>query len=230
MLEHEADVNAIDGDLTPLHVAADLGDIEKAKILLEFRADINAQTSDGATPLFFAAFGNHRPFCDLLLAKGARLDVYSACAQGKRQEVAATLKTDPKLAKTPDKRLRRTPLFWAARCGDAAFVRLLLENGAQANIRAPHYSRSNVIRGPGIWPQPPEPSQVGETPLHLAAEGGHEEVARMLIEKGADMNIRDEGGQTALYRACEKRHWGIVKLLLAKGAAVKLMTAPFSSK
>jgi ankyrin repeat protein len=39
----------------------------------------------------------------------------------------------------------------------------------------------------------------------------------MLIEKGADMNIKDEGGQTALDRASEKRHRGVVKLLLEAG-------------
>jgi ankyrin repeat protein len=223
MLEYEADVNAIEWGLTPLHVAAELGDLEKAKVLLEFRADINAQTSDGATPLFFAAVGSHRPFCDLLLARGARLDIHSACALGKRQMVAAMLKTDPTLAKTADKRLRRTPLFWAVRSGDAALVKLLLASGAEANVRAPHYYRvNNVISGPEIWHEPPERPEAGETPLHLAAEEGHAEVARMLIAKGADQNIKDESGQTPLYRACDKRHLGVVKLLLAKGAAVNI--------
>ena len=44
----------------------------------------------------------------------------------------------------------------------------------------------------------------------------------MLIEKGADLNARDESGNTALIHAVESRHGPIARLLAEKGAVVKL--------
>ena len=32
------------------------------------------------------------------------------------------------------------------------------------------------------------------TPLYMAAEGGHEEMVRCLVDEGADINIKDENG------------------------------------
>jgi ankyrin repeat protein len=36
------------------------------------------------------------------------------------------------------------------------------------------------------------------TPLHYAAANGHKEIAELLIEKGADLNAKDEDGGTPL--------------------------------
>jgi len=38
-------------------------------------------------------------------------------------------------------------------------------------------------------------SQYGMTPLHAAAIGGHLEVARLLLEVGADITAKDEVGE-----------------------------------
>jgi ankyrin repeat protein len=221
LLQHKADPNATDGHgLTPLHVTADLGSIDKAKVLLDFKADINVQTSDGATSLFFAAVLGHRDYCEALLKRGARLDVYSACALGKTAEGVALLKADPKLAKTRDSRLQRTPLFWAARSGDATLVKLLLEQGAEVNLYAAPYSEpGNVVAGPSIWDRN-STGKTGETPLHLAAGEGHVEASRLLLDQGADVNAGDESGRTPLQLACEKHHAKVVELLLKRGAAV----------
>ena len=40
-------------------------------------------------------------------------------------------------------------------------------------------------------------NQWRNTPLHYAARRGHLSVARMLVEAGADLTVRDEGGKTA---------------------------------
>lgn len=59
------------------------------------------------------------------------------------------------------------------------------------------------------------------TPLNNAVSGGHIDVVKLLLERGADPNLREEGlapkGQ-ALYTAVTKRHYDIAKLLLDHGA------------
>jgi ankyrin repeat protein len=43
-------------------------------------------------------------------------------------------------------------------------------------------------------------------------------VVKLLLEKGADLEAKDEFGRTPLSWAAEEGHEGVVKLLLEKGA------------
>jgi ankyrin len=72
-----------------------------------------------------------------------------------------------------------TPLMFAARVGDIATARLLINRGADINAAA-------VEDG---------------TPLVIASAWGHEELAMMLVDEGADPNIPDANGMTALHYA-----------------------------
>jgi len=65
----------------------------------------------------------------------------------------------------------------------------------------------------------------GLTALHWAARHGHVEAARLLIEKGANVNAREKAvsRSTPLHAAAVYGHLGIAKLLLAKGAEVDSM-------
>ena len=55
---------------------------------------------------------------------------------------------------------------------------------------------------------------LGATPLMLAAKGDHEEVVRMLLARGADVNSRDENGNTTLIEAARDDAKDAVTLLL----------------
>jgi hypothetical protein len=55
-------------------------------------------------------------------------------------------------------------------------------------------------------------------PLFAAATCGHTECVQLLIEHGADMNIRTDDGQTALFAAATRGHQDVVTLLLEHGA------------
>jgi len=88
-----------------------------------------------------------------------------------------------------------TPLMYAALYGDATAVRLLLESGANPNIR----------------------NDAGATALMWAVEDP--EKTRLLFEKGADANARSDDGRTPLMIAAGQYGAApVVKLLLDHGA------------
>ena len=58
----------------------------------------------------------------------------------------------------------------------------------------------------------------GSTPLHHAAEGGHKELIELLIENGADLNVKDETlGKTPLGWAIHRKKTEAADLLRKHG-------------
>ena len=58
--------------------------------------------------------------------------------------------------------------------------------------------------------------------LQVAAEGGHIDVAELLLRHGAIVNAEDDDGWTALYAAARARHTDMAELLLRHGAYVNI--------
>jgi ankyrin repeat protein len=52
----------------------------------------------------------------------------------------------------------------------------------------------------------------------IATDAGDAELARKLLDAGADINALDEHGQTALMNAAHKGHLEVVRLLVERGA------------
>ncbi|KAK0049487.1 serine/threonine-protein phosphatase 6 regulatory ankyrin repeat subunit A [Biomphalaria pfeifferi] len=66
----------------------------------------------------------------------------------------------------------------------------------------------------------------GKSSLHLAVDTGNEEIVRLLLEHGADANVRCHEGLTPLMYCCtpdtDGMRVGVLKLLLESGAAIAL--------
>ncbi|HTY23893.1 MAG TPA: ankyrin repeat domain-containing protein, partial [Desulfomonilaceae bacterium] len=88
----------------------------------------------------------------------------------------------------------------AAKSGDLALVKTLVEKGANVNAKGVN----------------------GRTPLMCATLEGHPKIVRLLINRGADINARDQNGETPLMQAADQCDLDMLHLLLDKGANVDL--------
>jgi ankyrin repeat protein len=105
-----------------------------------------------------------------------------------------------------------TALHYAAREGNLRIVDFLLVKGAIPTICANKYRTESYERI--------EHGSLQGTPLHWAAAYEQIGVVRVLIARGIDVNLTDEGGYTALHEAARRGDSQIVKLLLDHGALV----------
>ena len=73
LLEHDADANAVQaGDYTPLHEAAQNGQLEMIELLFQFGAAPSPRMQEGKTPLDFAREAGQTAAVELLLQHGAQ--------------------------------------------------------------------------------------------------------------------------------------------------------------
>ena len=70
LLAHGAEVNAGEGNNTPLHGTAMFGQLEMTRWLLDHGANVNAPDYEGRTPLFRAQQNGHMAVADLLRERG----------------------------------------------------------------------------------------------------------------------------------------------------------------
>ena len=68
-----------------------------------------------------------------------------------------------------------------------------------------------------------------QTPLLLAAKYGHSEIAKLLVDKGAEINAHGVPFINALQAASARGHEQVVKLLLDKGAEINAQIRPFGN-
>lgn len=65
--------------------------------------------------------------------------------------------------------------------------------------------------------------------MHIAALAGQLEVAKILLENKAEINVQSQNGFTPLYMAAQEGHHHFVDYLLANGANQNLATDVSSS-
>ncbi|ETM42032.1 hypothetical protein L914_12248 [Phytophthora nicotianae] len=131
-----------------------------------------------------------------------------------------------------DVRHSEKPLFDAARADEAEMLKILLAHGADASGTDPvgstllhiaaKYSAMNVLqvlRASSVREDVNVGDSLGNTALYYAADGGQLEVARVLFEMGADVNLSNRRLTTPLHMAVSKARLGMAKLLLEEGQA-----------
>jgi ankyrin repeat protein len=151
--------------------------------------------------LLEAIYRGDQARADELLASDPELDVFEAAAVGNTERLRELLDEDPPLANAWA-RDGFQPLGLASFFGQTAAVRLLLERGAEVNSA----SRNEM--------------QV--MPLHSAAATGDAEaryeIAKLLLEHGADPNARQQDDFTPLMAADQTGDERLRELLIEHGA------------
>ncbi|MFH1438212.1 MAG: ankyrin repeat domain-containing protein [Pseudomonadota bacterium] len=102
----------------------------------------------------------------------------------------------------------KTLLEAALQNGKGEIALLLIEKGAAVNP-----DEACIVDNEGLLS-----SSCGMTPLALAASSGDSASVKALVEKGANVNIRDsESGRTALELAIHNKHYAAAKVMIEKG-------------
>jgi len=99
--------------------------------------------------------------------------------------------------------MQYTPLIHAAQKGLVAVVRYLLDQGADINARS---------------------NSSGQSALHTAAESGHLDAVKVLIEYGANKHATCEEGETPLHQASAHGHPAVAEYLLEQGCDVNFVS------
>jgi ankyrin repeat protein len=145
------------------------------KMLGEDPEALNRPNQFGWTLLHLAAYGGNAPNTELLLRRGAAVNVH---------------------AKT---KFRNTPLQAALLTGQYATAKLLLEHGADVLVRQAQ----------------------GFTAMHEAALLGRADLVNLLLEHGAELNSRSDSGRTPLSDALRGKHEELAAMMRAKGATTE---------
>ncbi len=173
---------------TPLALAVHSGDLEEVRRLLADGADPNEQSV-----LWYAAGYGYHEMVSALLKSGA--DVNAPFQSG------------------------ATPLMIAAGAGEIHSVRVLLEAGADVNARDSGISADAWIiysdLGDNSVPRSFKYEWPGSklTALMIAANEGELEIVRLIVEAGANLDLKDADGCTAAGIAEQKNRTEIVNYL-----------------
>lgn len=194
LLKAGADPNrALPSGETPLMVASRTGAVPVVKLLLARGANVNArEVAKSQTALMWAVSEEHPDAVRVLIEGGADLTARTAVRKRRVNTDAAGFGAGVVMDVEQG---GFTALLFAARQGDVASARLLLDRGASPNDAAPD----------------------GTTALVVASHSGHGALASLLLDKGANPNAA-AAGYSALHLAIVRSDTELVRALLAKGA------------
>lgn len=180
------------GGYRPPMVAAAEGHTAVVARLCDAGALVDDASDDGETALSRAARGGHLETVDLLLARGAQPSERAILGAAERGQAAALERLLAAGGALPEGFLMK-----AAEGGSADLVKLALKSGGR------------VDEVGGYW---------NRTPLAEAAAAGSLEAVKVLLDAGADPNVKDSNGRSAVRLALDREAHDVVELLVSRGA------------
>lgn len=160
---------------------------EQLLLIIDYIKDVNIMTRNGETPLYYAVYNDDIELADLLIKKGADVNV------GKDDE---------------------TPLHHVARYGQVELVKLLIDCGAELEI-LDHCGFTPLLSTVKLGQENKNAALILKTLLEAGADAKgsdsygdtalhgikRKDLCRILIDHGADVNARNNKGLTPLHGA-----------------------------
>jgi ankyrin repeat protein len=195
---------------TPLHRAVKVFKCEPSiRVLMEYGADVEAVDFLGNTPLHYALFNNRTKAMEMLLNKNASINEVNAYGM--------------------------TPLHYVLQNGGATpaaqLTQAMLLSGADPTLQ--DFKGETILhlfcKEMGDYPEAlqdiiekggnvNQANRMGEYPLHLVSNNAN--LTKVLIQNGADLEVRDRLGQTPLVWGIYKKNKSVLKALIEAGADV----------
>ena len=226
LLARGADISAKatnNGGPTCLHTAAYYNYPDLADVLLAHGAPLDEPMDDGASPLYIACMQDHLEVAMKILAAGADPNIarddgvsplFIACEKGQSEVVQKLLNAgaDPYAARDGG----FTPLTIACQNGHSEAVRVLLDAGADVTSQDGNYmsclhfaafhNHPSLVDVLLAHDAPVDQLMAkGASPLFIACEKGHTEVARKLLDAGADPHMARDDGVTVFTMTFERK-------------------------
>lgn len=201
LLDHSPSVFGLDRTNKAMILAAEAGNDEAVKILLDGGAEIDWTDDQGSTALDFAVPEGKEEVVRLLLQRGANFnstDHYGNVALHwaiSRLSITKLLLEHGACVNIANHK-KRTPLHWSVHEDQIEVLRLLIKFGADVNA-----SDENGVTG-----------------LHAASLNGNEAIVKILLANDADANAKDQDGWTPLHAAIIRGHGCVVDSLVDKVA------------
>lgn len=199
--------------MTPLKKAAADGKLAVVKRLIAEGVDPNGELDHGLTPLHWAAFQGRYEVVAYLLEQGVDVNLIRMDAHHWNEN--------------------GTALHSAAAHGRTRITELLLHHGAKVGIR--DYDRGDTPLARAVRGGHPETAALlidhnalkiddqeeSIKLLHIAAMQGSQQLAKLLLATGVDVNAKSRKGVTALDVATQGYQRNLAFFLLEQGATIQ---------
>lgn len=173
------------------------GDGARIDTLIEQDPSLLTRAENDVTPVLLAVYHGQREIARHLVQLGAPLSFPEACAIGESARVKTMFEADPTLLHT--KSADGFPAIGLAIFfGHGGLAQWMIDNGADVNAIATNAARV--------------------APVHAAAAVSDRETMRMLLERGANPNAKQQNDVTPLHGAASRGDVEMATLLLAHGA------------
>jgi ankyrin repeat protein len=198
LIDRGFDINKIyNSSFNALHFAAMRNDLEMVKDLLEMGFLIDAKSSDNRTALSLALNNENVEMAKYLFSKGASVKIHEKheAASFEKALKCGCEEIAAKIMRSSDKKTIFLPALIKFKRLDS--IKKIIESEGSVNFDA------------------------GGSPLvvHAAGEGAIE-ILSFLIEKKADINVKNVFGRTPLLKAALVGRFDVAKFLVEKGADI----------